>query len=49
MAPIDIHILSSVEMNPTLLKTIQNQTKKYTEDEIVNMIEFLIDYIFVEF
>ena len=36
-------------MNPILLKTTQNATKKYTEDLIVKLIECLIDNIFVQF
>ena len=35
MAPIDIHILSSIEMNPTLLKTIQNQTKNIQRTKLL--------------
>ena len=42
-------VIVLVEMNPTQYKNYSKSDKKYTEDEIVNMMEFLIDNLFVQF
>ena len=51
MAPTDIHTMYLVigRDESYFVKNYSKSDKKYTEDEIVNMIEFLIDNIFVQF
>ena len=48
MAPTDTHILSIVDVNHSLSKLLKIR-QKYTKDEIVHMVGFLIDNIFVHF
>jgi len=45
----DTHILWVHGLNAYLVKDHTNSKTKYTEDDIVNMINFLTDNIFIEF